>query len=83
MAYSLTIGHQGMLLGRGNQQISPQIVKHIGKKHILVVATLNKLTGIDAHALRVDTGDEETDNLLRGQTMVVVGYREGVTVPIQ
>jgi len=77
------IGHQGMLLGRGNQQISPQIVRRVGKKHILVVATLNKLKGIAGDALRVDTGDEEVNSMLRGEILVVTGYREGVTVPVQ
>jgi predicted polyphosphate/ATP-dependent NAD kinase len=77
------IGHQGILLGRGNQQISPQIVKRIGKKHILIVATLSKLGTIEAKALRVDTGDTGADAMLRGESLVVTGYREGVTVPIQ
>jgi len=77
------IGHQGILLGRGNQQISAQIVKRVGKKHILVVATLNKLQGMGSEALRVDTGEEEADSLLRGTMLVVTGYREGVTVPVK
>jgi predicted polyphosphate/ATP-dependent NAD kinase len=77
------IGHQGILLGRGNQQISPNIVKRVGKKHVLIVATLNKLGTIEARALRVDTGDAETDAMLRGDFLVITGYREGVTVPVQ
>lgn len=77
------IGHQGMLLGRGNQQISPQIVKLVGKKHILVVATLNKLSSISGELLRVDTGDEEVNSMLRGEVLVITGYREGVTMQIQ
>jgi predicted polyphosphate/ATP-dependent NAD kinase len=77
------IGHQGILLGRGNQQISAQIVKSVGKKHVLVVATLNKLQGMGSKALRVDTGEEEADSLLRGSVLVVTGYREGVTVPVK
>jgi predicted polyphosphate/ATP-dependent NAD kinase len=77
------IGHQGILLGRGNQQISPQIVKDVGKKHIVVVATLGKLQGMGGTALRVDTGDAEANAQLRGEIMVVTGYREGVTVPVQ
>ena len=77
------IGHQGILLGRGNQQISPQIIKRVGKKHILIVATLSKLGTIEAHTLRVDTGDPEVDAMLRGDTLVVTGYKEGVTVPVQ
>jgi len=77
------IGHQGILLGRGNQQISAQIVKNVGKKHILIVATLNKLQGMGTEALRVDTGDEEADSMLHGSMLVVTGYREGVTVPVK
>jgi predicted polyphosphate/ATP-dependent NAD kinase len=77
------IGHQGILLGRGNQQISAKIIKKVGKKHILVVATLNKLQGMDAKALRVDLGNEEANSILRGETLVITGYREGVTVPVQ
>jgi predicted polyphosphate/ATP-dependent NAD kinase len=77
------IGHQGILLGRGNQQISPRIIRCVGKKHILIVATINKLHGIEGSALRVDTGDSEVDNLLRGESLVVTGYREGVTLPVQ
>jgi predicted polyphosphate/ATP-dependent NAD kinase len=77
------IGHQGILLGRGNQQISPQIIKRVGKKHILIVATLSKLGTIEAKALRVDTGDAEANASLRGESLVVTGYREGVTVHVQ
>jgi predicted polyphosphate/ATP-dependent NAD kinase len=77
------IGHQGILLGRGNQQISPKVIKRVGKKHILAVATLNKLVGIEGKTLRVDTGDAETDSLLKGQILVVTGYKQGVTVPVQ
>jgi len=41
------IGHQGMLFGRGNQQISPSIIERVGKDHILVVCTPAKLRGIE------------------------------------
>jgi predicted polyphosphate/ATP-dependent NAD kinase len=77
------IGHQGILLGRGNQQISPQVIKRVGKKHILIVATLSKLGTIEGQTLRVDTGDLEVDSMLMGESLVVTGYKEGVTVPIQ
>lgn len=77
------IGHQGILLGRGNQQISPQVIRLVGKQHILVVATLNKLVSIEGRALRVDTSDTETDKLLHGEILVVTGYKQGVTVKVQ
>jgi predicted polyphosphate/ATP-dependent NAD kinase len=77
------IGHQGLLLGRGNQQISASIVKRVGKNHVLVVATVNKLQGLGTAALRVDTGDEEVNTLLQGEIMVVTGYKMGVKVPVR
>ena len=70
------IGRQGILLGRGNQQISPEIVKRIGKEHIIVGATKNKIQGIDGGVLRIDTGDPQVDQMLRGHTRVAIDYRE-------
>ena len=40
------IGAQGALLGRGTQQLSPQVLKKIGLAHIIVVATPYKLSQI-------------------------------------
>jgi predicted polyphosphate/ATP-dependent NAD kinase len=77
------IGHQGILLGRGNQQISSEVVRRVGKNHILIVATLSKLGTIEAKGLRVDTGDHEVDESLRGEWMAVTGYREGVRIPVE
>jgi len=77
------IGHQGILLGRGNQQISPTIVKKIGKQHIIVAATRDKLQSIEGGVLRVDTGDAEVDNMLRGYIKVITDYREWCLIPIQ
>jgi len=70
------IGRQGMLLGRGNQQISPEVVKKIRKERIVVAATRNKIQGIDDGVLRVDTGDAQVDEMLRGYIRVVIDYRE-------
>jgi predicted polyphosphate/ATP-dependent NAD kinase len=70
------IGRQGMLLGRGNQQISPEIVSRIGREHIIVGATRSKIQGIDGGVLRVDTGDPQVDQMLRGYIRVAIDYRE-------
>jgi predicted polyphosphate/ATP-dependent NAD kinase len=77
------IGHQGILLGRGNQQISPEITKRVGKERIIVVATKSKLQSIDGGILRVDTGDVKADNMLRGYVKVVTDYREWRLMPVQ
>jgi predicted polyphosphate/ATP-dependent NAD kinase len=77
------VGHQGILLGRGNQQISPEVIKRVGRERILVVATKGKLQSIEGGVLRVDTGDTETDEMLRGYGRVVTDYREWRLVQIQ
>lgn len=77
------IGHQGMLFGRGNQQISPEIIKRVGKEKIIVVATRNKLHGIPENVLRVDTGEATVDAELRGYIKVIVDYREWRLIRVQ
>ena len=77
------IGHQGILLGRGNQQISPEIVKLVGKERIIVAATRSKLQSIEGNVLRVDTGDAEADNMLKGYVRVVSDYREWRMTQVQ
>lgn len=70
------IGHQGMLFGRGNQQISPGVIRRVGKEHIMVISTPSKLRGIAGGTLKVDTGDSEVDDLLRGYIRVISDYNE-------
>jgi predicted polyphosphate/ATP-dependent NAD kinase len=70
------IGHQGMLFGRGNQQISPGIIERVGRDHIIVISTPSKLKGIAGEILRVDTGDTQVDDMLRGYIRVVTDYNE-------
>ncbi len=77
------IGHQGMLFGRGNQQISPGIIEHVGRDHIIVISTPAKLKGIADEILRVDTGDSQVDDMLRGYIRVVTDYNEMRLIKIE
>lgn len=70
------IGRQGMLLGRGNQQISPKVVRLVGKEKIVVLATKSKIQSIEGGVLRVDTGDAHVDQMLKGYIRVATDYRE-------
>jgi len=70
------VGGQGFLLGRGNQQISPRVVKRIRKENIIVAATSEKLSSFRGRPLLVDTGDADCDSYLCGYYHVVTGYRE-------
>lgn len=66
------IGGQGFIFGRGNQQISPRVLRLVGRDGVVVVASEDKLRGLDA--LRVDTGDREVDDMMRGYIRVLTGY---------
>jgi len=67
------IGAQGFILGRGNQQISPRIVRKVGTGNIIVVATPHKLR--ETPVLYVDSGDPELDAGFGNTILVVSGYR--------
>ena len=75
------IGGQGFILGRGNQQISPQVIRRVGPRNIIVVATRSKLQTFKT--LKVDTGDEELDRELSGYIRVIVGYNREVVKPVE
>jgi len=77
------IGRQGMLFGRGNQQISPNVIKAVGKERIIVLATKGKIQNIEGGVLRVDTGDPDVDEMLRGYLKVITDYREWRMIQVQ
>jgi predicted polyphosphate/ATP-dependent NAD kinase len=70
------IGGQGYLFGRGNQQISPRVIRRVGMDNILVVSAPDKLHALGSQPLLVDTGDREVDGILSGYLMIITGYNE-------
>ena len=77
------IGAQGFILGRGNLQLSPKVIKKIGFDNIIVVSTPSKL--LSTPIIRVDTGDKNLDkDFVENEFMlVVIGYRMSRVVKIQ
>jgi len=70
------IGGQGFIFGRGNQQISPKVIRKIGRENIIVVSLSEKLNGLQGEPLLVDTGEPDVDGILSGYLPVVIGYHE-------
>ncbi len=76
------IGGQGYIFGRGNQQLSPRVIQRVGRDHITVVATRQKIAALGGKPLLVDTGSEETNAMLTGYMRVVTGYDEEIAVRV-
>ncbi len=81
------IGGQGHILGRGNQQLSPRIIRFIlaqqgGQENIIIIATKRKLMALNKRPLIVDTGDSQLDQQLSGYVTITTGYKDQVLYPI-
>ncbi|MHC1709599.1 MAG: ATP-NAD kinase family protein [Methanomassiliicoccales archaeon] len=66
------IGRQGFVFGRGNQQLSPNVLELVGMENLLIVATPTKLA--ETQILRSDSGDVDLDKRLCGYRKVLIGY---------
>jgi predicted polyphosphate/ATP-dependent NAD kinase len=68
---------QGFLFGRGNQQLSPQLIARLDPaEDMCVVGTRTKLNSLQQRPLLVDTGDATLDAQLVGLIEVVAGYED-------
>jgi predicted polyphosphate/ATP-dependent NAD kinase len=68
------IGGQGHIFGRGNQQLSPAVIRSVGLENISIVAAKSKIADLAGRPLLVDTNDTALDLDLCGMRMIVTGY---------
>ena len=69
------MGGQGFLIGRGNLQLSPTVIRSIGIENILAIVTPAKLATLNT--LRIDTGDINLDQKFQEKKYMkaLQGYR--------
>ncbi|WP_417280876.1 ATP-NAD kinase family protein [Celeribacter sp.] len=77
------LGGQGSLFGRGNQQISAEVIRRVGRKRIIAMASVQKLIALGNQPLLVDTGDDEVDAMLSGHIRLVTGPAQQTVFPVQ
>jgi predicted polyphosphate/ATP-dependent NAD kinase len=77
------IGGQGYVFGRGNQELSPAVIRRAGRDGITILASQQKLLALEDKTLLVDTGDPELDRALIGYWRVVVGPQEDMVMKIE
>ena len=76
-------GGQGYLFGRGNQQLSPAVLKLIQKDDIIIASTDEKLTHLKGEPLHIDTGNNELDYKLAGYYRVITGVRKQLIYKVE
>lgn len=76
------IGGQGMVLGRGNQQISARLLRAAGRSGLHILAPRDKLLSLHGGVLRIDSGDAQLDAQFNGFLPVTTGYREQAMWPV-
>jgi predicted polyphosphate/ATP-dependent NAD kinase len=76
------VGGQGFLFGRGNQQLSAEVIESVGPDRVVVIATEAKIAALVGRPLRVDTGDPAVDAVLAGYRRIVVGYNREIVYPV-
>ena len=76
------MGGQGFLIGRGNLQLSPDVLKAITVNNILGVVTPAKLLSV--RRLRIETGDTDLDREFAAKKYLKVlqGYRTTRVLPL-
>ena len=76
------MGGQGFLIGRGNLQLSPSVLRKVGVEGVLGIVTPSKL--LTLRSLRIETGDDDLDRDFseKKYLKVLQGYRTTRVLPV-
>ncbi|WP_309064625.1 ATP-NAD kinase family protein [Microbacterium sp.] len=77
------IGGQGVLLGRGNQQIDESLLQHLHREDLLVVSSPRKLASFAGRGLLIDAPTAALNERFRGRVRVITGYRQEALLPLR
>ncbi|MDR5700513.1 ATP-NAD kinase family protein [Agromyces aerolatus] len=77
------VGGQGFLLGRGNQQLSAQVLAHIHSDDLIIVAAADKVSALQPPVLHVDLGPAARPPTLRGYRTVRTAPARSVMLRIE
>lgn len=77
-----TVGGQGHVFGRGNQQFSPRVLRHLGKSNIQVLSSKTKMRALQGRPLLMDSGDAQLDAEWTGTMIVTTGYEDTIVYPL-
>ncbi len=69
---------QGFLIGRGNQQLTPTLLRRLRTENIWVVGTRTKLASLEGRPLLVDSGAADVDARLHGIAKIISGYEDAL-----
>ena len=77
------IGGQGHIIGRGNHQIGPEVIREVGRDNILVVSTPSKIEELEGRPLLVDSYDDDINTMMKGLIPVVTGFESTVLYRVE
>ena len=76
------IGGQGHFIGRGNQQLSSELLERVGKDNIWLIATKTKINELAGRPLICDSQSETINQRFSGLISITTGYRDQVIYPV-
>ncbi len=77
------IGGQGHIIGRGNHQIGPELLREVGRENIVVVSTPSKIEELEGRPLLVDSYDDDINKMMKGVVPVVTGFESTVLYRVE